>query len=844
VSSARWQRIQEAFEQALALPEAERAAFLDRAAAGDAALLAELRSLLEAHAQAERQGETSNPAEWLRTAAPLVAAGDAAPERIGPWRIVRVIGSGGMGRVYLGERDDPDDPDFRQRVAIKLSRAELATPGLDERFLRERRVLAHLEHPNIARLLDGGTTADGRPYFVMEYVDGRPIDAYCDAERLDVDRVLDLFMDVCAAVHHAHQHLVVHRDLKASNIFVTASGQVKLLDFGIAKILDPDAAARPGSGETGTYWMTPDYASPEQVRGGAVTTATDVYTLGVLLYRLLSGRAPYALSGKSPAEVERTICDTEPARPSAAVDAAAAAQRGATPERLRARLTGDLDTIVLMAMHKEPARRYGSALDLAEDLRRHRRGLPVHARPDTAAYRMRKFVSRHRVPVGAATFAVLALVAGVIGTVWQARSAERERDRARLEADKAERTATFLADLFKVEEGGALPNENVTAFELLERGSERMQRELADQPEVRASMMSVTASVYRNLGFFDRARALAESAHAVRKAILPGDDPELAQSANALANILFESGDLKGAESMAREALERCRASREPDPDEEIEAIGNIASCLHAQRDLEGAEPLYREALALRRTRHGPDDLGLATTSANLAALLSARGAGAEAESLLLECVRIQRAALGPNDLLLAVSLNNLGTTRIRAGETEASIAPLEEALAIREHTLGADHPEVAKTLNNLGSALERLNRLEEAEPRYRRALEIKQARLGAEHPSVAISLNNLAGCVHKLGHLGEAERLYLESIAIRRKAYGPKHPNVGIALGNLARVYEDRGDRAAALRCWREDYAIQSAAQGPDAFETKQARDAIDRLTGGAPRAQAPAAG
>jgi serine/threonine-protein kinase len=836
VKPGRWQTIQALFEQALGLPASERGAFLEGECAGDAALLAEVRSLLDAHAQAERQGTAATPGAWLSAAAPLVGDDEAGPERIGAWRIVRVIGSGGMGRVYLGERDDADDPGFRQRVAIKLSRAELATPGLEERFLRERRVLANLEHPNIARLLDGGTTADGRPYFVMEYVDGRPIDSWCDAEHAGVERRLDLFADVCAAVHHAHQHLVVHRDLKASNIFVTAEGQVKLLDFGIAKILEPETAVLSGRTETGTYWMTPDYASPEQVRGGAVTTATDVYTLGVLLYRLLTGRAPYQLAGRSPADVERTICDTEPTRPSEAVTAEAAALRGATAERLGARLDGDLDTIVLKAMHKEPARRYESALALADDLRRHRRGLPVHARPDTAAYRMRKFVARNRVPVGAAAFAVLALVAGVIGTVWQARSAEHERDRAQLEAAKAERTATFLADLFKVAEGEERPGHTITAFELLERGSERMQRELADQPEVRASMMSVTAGVYLNLGFFDRARALAESAHVVRKAMLAADDPELVKSANDLATILHECGDFEAAEAISREALERSRALRVPDPRQEITSIGNVASSLHAQRDLDGAEPLYREALARRRTLFGPDDPGIATTGAALAALLSAQGAHAEAESLLRESIRIQRGV--PDELMLAVSLNNLGTTLIRGDRLAESVGPLEESLSIRERVLGEGHPDVAKTLNNLGSTLERQGRLAEAEPRYRRALEIKQERLGRDHPSVAIGLNNLAGCLHKLGQLDAAEALYVESIAIRRKAFGPKHVNVATALGNLGRVYEDRGDRVAALRCWREAHQIRLAADGPEGNDTKQAAEALKRL--GAPVATA----
>ncbi|HKT61838.1 MAG TPA: serine/threonine-protein kinase, partial [Gemmatimonadales bacterium] len=392
-SPDRWRRIEELLDGMLDLPPSERAAWLERACAGDEALRSEVEDLA---ARGEEHTGLPRPPEALIAPAleslAVAASSEPSPDRVGPWRLVRELGRGGMGAVYLGERDDDQ---FRKQVAVKLLHRDVAGDDLVRRFRHERQILATLDHPHIARLLDGGVAA-GTPYIVMEYVDGVPLDLFCERHRLSVAGRLARFADVCAAVQYAHEHLIVHRDLKPTNILVTADGQVKLLDFGIAKLMDEEGVpATAPLTRTGMHLMTPEYAAPEQVRGGRVTTATDVYALGVVLYELLAGRRPYDLRGRSPSEIERVICETEPLRPSTAVGR----ERSGRTEALRRRLRGDLDTIVLKALRKEPERRYPSTAALLEDLQRYRDGLPVRARPDTFAYRARKFAGRHRVGV-------------------------------------------------------------------------------------------------------------------------------------------------------------------------------------------------------------------------------------------------------------------------------------------------------------------------------------------------------------------------------------------------------------------------------------------------------------
>lgn len=739
-----------------------------------------------------------------------------------------------MGEVYLAEREDAD---FRQRVALKLVSASSPGEEFRRRFLRERRILADLQHPNIVRLLDGGVTENGRPYLAMEYVAGVPIDRYADEARLGVRDRLVLFCTVCRAVQYAHRNLVVHRDLKPGNILVTPDGEPKLLDFGIAKLLAAGDGGTTTLTRTGGLPLTPDYASPEQVKGEPVTTASDVYALGVLLYELLSGHRPYGLRGKRPAEIERLVCEVDPDPPSTAVDRADEAAtdegeirpvtpevvsraRNSRPERLKRRLGGDLDTIVLKALRKEPERRYASAAALADDLERHLDGLPVAARPATPGYRISRFARRHRVGVAASGLVVLSLAAGLAAAGWQARRASvqagvaaEERDRARTEATKAERTTAFLVDLFEAADPGETRGRSVTVEEILERGRAKLdeQGELEGQPTVRAAMLHVLSRVYRKMGRHEAARPPAEEALAIRREVLPPDHPDLAESLTALGVLALHQRRLDEAEPLLRDALEIRRDAHGEAHEEVASALNDLAAVHLFRGQLDSAAVLLRAAIEIRRDLPGapPEELGPPLDG--LATVLARKGELEASASLHREALELRRTALPPDHPDLARSLNNLATAQIRLGNDSVGEGLAREALAIWRRVHGI-HPDVARALNNLAAALERQGKLEAAAERYREALEVKRRTLGAEHPSTAVTLNNLGLVLAKLERTGEAEEALRESLGIRRSALGRGHPGVARALYNLGGLYADGGDCRRAEPLLAEALAIRRA--------------------------------
>jgi serine/threonine protein kinase len=472
MDSDRWRQLQDWFAAARATPPAEREAFLAARAVADPDLAAQLRALLVAD---ELTGIMDAWAPQLASVAQVIEP--AAPAHVGAYRIVSEIGRGGMGTVYLADRAGAD---FEHRVAIKLIGTSDADDPLHQRFLAERRILAGLVHPNIARLLDGGVTDDGRPYLVMELVDGLPITEYCADRNLDIPARLRLFADVCAAIQHAHQNLVIHRDLKPSNILISGDGHVHLFDFGIAKLIDPARTVTETRVES--RMMTPAYASPEQVKGEALGTTSDIYSLGVLLYELLCGSPPYEFPTTSPLQVAAFVCEQDPPPPSARV--------AATDRHLAHLLGGDLDSIVLMAMRKEPARRYASADMLRQDVERHLAGLPVLAHRGSRRYRLQKFLRRHRVEAAAAAIVLVALVAGLSVAVTQGQRAARERDRAERALAESKSVTEFLLELFRTGEPGDRPAAQLTALDLLQRGAVRAD-DLSTQPIVQARLLDV-----------------------------------------------------------------------------------------------------------------------------------------------------------------------------------------------------------------------------------------------------------------------------------------------------------------------------------------------------------------
>lgn len=792
VSPERWAQIEAALDAALDAAPADRPALLDQRCAGDPTLRAAVEGLLAAALAptnpALDPGAVAQPL-WAGLAA-AETDGAPLPERFGPYRVLEEIGHGGMGTVFLAERDDDQ---YHKRVAIKVLRRGMARTDLVQRFRHERQILASLDHPGIARLLDGGIGTDGSPYLVMEYLEGEPLDGYCRDRQLPIATRLQLFEAVAEAVQYAHEQLVVHRDLKPSNILVTHAGQVKLLDFGIAKLLDESAAERPLT-QTAMRVMTPEYAAPEQVRGGRISAATDVYALGVLLYELLAGQRPYSLAGRSLSEVERIICETEPPRPSAVVtrDATTAAA-----EPLRRRLRGDLDTITLKALQKDPVRRYHSVAAMLEDLQRYRDGRPVLARPDTPFYRAGKFARRH----AAAVTAIAAVMAALAGAGWYQREL---RARAEAEAANAAAAAEFLTSIF----GASDPYDpspergrEVTALALLDRGAERVDSALADNPTLQARMQTVLGRIYANLGLYDRAAPLLERA----AALLRG--PAAADGLRELGAVYIGMGRAVEAESLLVEAVRRFRGLGPARREALAAALDRLATSRQEQARYADAEPLFVEALALRRALHGERHLDVTESLNNLALIRWLQADYVGADSLYRRAVELRRDLLGPSHLLVAETMHNLATAQESLGHLDSAETLFRESLALKRAALVGPHPSLSVHLNNLGNLLRQRDQPAEAETFYQEALAMDLAVFGEVHPYVAAGLNNLGGLYMDEGRFTESVVAFERALEVNRRRLGEEHTAVALNLNNIGTVLLRQGEVARA-----EPYHRQAA--------------------------------
>ena len=807
----RWARVLDLFSAALERPDGEREALIDAAGAGDPALAREVRSLLDAH---QRGGPVPDPEPAATRPTPSL-------QWVGPYRLLRELGQGGMGTVYLVERTGEG---FTQAAALKLLRADFADPRMVARLAAERRILARLEHPGIARFIDGGTTGAGQPYVAMEYVEGTPLLAYCGRQRLALRDRLALFAEICDAVQHAHRQLVVHRDLKPANILITAEGRAKLLDFGVAKILDESA---PDTRLTHTgLWATPAYASPEQMRQEPVTTQTDVYALGVILYELLTGRLPYRVDG-SVAEMVRVVCEVVPDRPSAAVtrgdddvpvggftaELATAGSRSRA-RALARRLAGDLDTIALKALAKEPARRYGSVEQLAEDIRRHLDGRPVLARPDSVAYRTTKFFLRHRLAVTAAALLGLSLLGGVGTTLWQASVARRERDRAEDALRRSKEVTSFLLDLFQVADPRRAPGDTVAGRALLRQGLARVE-ELRDQPTVQASLLDALGMVLVSIGHYERARELIDRGLRLRREHLGEGDPDVAVSLRHVARVQRAVGDYPGAEASLRQALAMEEAAFGPEHVVVAETISELAFLMpYLARD---PEPLYRQALDIRRRALGEDHELVAASLVQVAGALRIKGDLAQAEIVLREALIRQRRALGPEHPDVGESMLHLGDLLVRRGRAPGEAERLfRDGLAIQQRALGPQHPLLSHGLGSLAALLADRGAYREAEALIREELAIQLESYGPDNGATANTIDALAGLMLQQGRLAEAESLSREGLATWRRAVGPEHSAYAGSLGGLAEVLAARGRYDEAERLAREEAAIRTARHGP----------------------------
>jgi serine/threonine-protein kinase len=790
-----WRRIEELFRAVADRPAAEREDYLTRVCGGDAELRREVLELV-AHDTADSfLNNTIKKAAHAVTAAP---PDELTSQRIGPYRLTRLIGRGGMGAVYEAVRDDDE---FRKRVAIKLIKSGMESDFVRERFLRERQILASLDHPHIARLLDGGTTMEGQPYFVMEFVAGETITAYCDRRQLSLDEKLKLFRDVCSAVQHAHCKLVIHRDLKPGNILVTEDGAPKLLDFGIAKLLATDPGEAVITAEATARLMTPDYASPEQLRGGAITTATDVYSLGVVLYELLTARRPCQFETSAPLEIGRTICDTETPRPSEA-----ARKHTAAPAKLARRLVGDLDNIVLMALRKEPERRYQSVEQFSEDIRRHLAGLPVMAREDTFSYRAAKFVGRHK----AGVVALVLLAALAVALAMSAARIVCERDRANQAAATAEAVTQSLVSVFEFADPGRSRGNAITAQELLDQGTAKVVRELKDQPLVQAKLMDTIGGLYLAIGAYDRAQPLLADALELRRQTVGAEPLDVAESLHHLAALAYQKGDHAGSETMYREALQLRRSLLGPKSLKAADSMAELGRVLVARGKFAEAEPLVRDALALRRSQLEPEHKDIADSLLHgLGRLLGQQGKFAEAADVYRQALAIYRKLYGGENPFVAASLNNLAVMLKELGDYSGAEALFRESLAMRRKLLGAEHPDVAASLANLASLLQDKREYPEAERCYRLALLLRRKLFGENHVRLAATMNNLGTLLAARGDYAGSEALHRQALAICRKEWGEDHAEVGASLYNLANVFYLKGQSAEAEKLQRQAIAV-----------------------------------
>jgi serine/threonine protein kinase/Tfp pilus assembly protein PilF len=821
-------REQRLFEAALRLePGAERKAFLQAVCAHDNELRGRLEQLLAAASEAdaffekdplERAGFFEKPSLPAAEAPPVT---QTAGRRIGRYKLLEQIGEGGLGVVFMAEQEEP----VRRRVALKIIKPGMDTQSVIARFEAERQALALMDHPNVAKILDGGVTEDGRPYFVMDLIQGLPVTQFCDEANLTAAQRLALFVEICGAVQHAHQKGIIHRDLKPSNILVTLHGDKpvpKIIDFGIAKATQQRLTDKTLFTQFQQFIGTPAYMSPEQasLSGLDIDTRSDIYSLGVLLYELLTGKTPFDAKELLQAgldEMRRTIREKEPERPSTRVSAltreeltTTAKRRGLDPPRLVKLLRGDLDWVVLKALEKDRARRYDTVNGLARDIERYLSNEPVAARPPSRLYRFQKTVRRNRLAFATGAVILALLVASVTVSSWEAIKARRAESREvglRHQAEVNEKAAKTedarnvqLVNFFEEMLAGVGPEvakgRDITILkEILDKTVNRIGIELTNQPEVEADLREAVGHVYRDLGDYQGAEANQRRFVDVAKQLDPGGSRRVAKAHDDLAMVLMLNGRYPEAEAAEREAVELGKKFLKPGDTDMAAFLSNLALILKRMGQNEQAESIYREALAMNRKFFGSEHREIAACLHNLAAVLARQDKLAEAETTEREALAMLRKVLGPDHPLVAKGLGSLAIILKNQNKLSEAESAGREAVALqRKLSPGPANPDVANVVGNLAGILEQEGRLEEAEPMQREALEARRNSLGNQHPLVAFSLCNLGLLLSKRGQFGEAEASLRESLAIAEKLPPNEFVSPANVRSNLATVLAAQG--------------------------------------------------
>ncbi len=832
MSPERWQLVKRLVESALEKEVSSRRVFLSEACGGDVDLRAEAESLIAAHdsdpAFLEDRIHVGSSAISLQSSRPFVDT--MLGRRIGAYQTTRLIASGGMGAVYAAIRADDA---YRKQVAIKIIRTDALWTSshqreLMRRFVMERQTLASLEHPNIARLLDGGATEEGLPYLVMEYVEGQPIDGYCDEARLPTATRLELFLSVCSAVSHAHQRLVVHRDLKPGNILVAPDGTPKLLDFGLAKLLEPDPAALShGLTRTGLQPMTPAYASPEQIRSEPISTSSDVYSLGVVLYELLTGQRPYPIIGAAPHEVARMICEHEPLPPSAAIGQAglalaadgrprmltpddASASRDGRLDLLRRRLRGDIDAIVLAALSKEPGRRYLSVEQLARDIRNHLDGKPISARRSTLGYRAGKFVRRHQVGVTAAGLVLLSLVGGLVGTMWMAREAERQKQ-------VAEQVAEFWKDFYRppdlaVDWSRRSKQAEITLETLLSGAVERIPR-LDGEPLVQAELLETLGGIYNELFRYADALPLWKEALRIRRESVGPADSDTLRLMNNVGFVLQKLGRWAEAKTLLAEVVDTDSRVLGRTHRQTRHAISNLATAVSKLGELDEAEALFREALAGYPAQSEDEEKQRLGLMSSFAIVLLERGLLDEAEIVLRETFEGRTRLLGPDHARTLTSTTHLAKVLLAQGKLQEAEDLSRKTFATCRRTMRDTDSLTLLSGNTLAACLIGLGRLDEAESILVFVVGQAEAAGEPEELLLAESRGEYGRCLVQQGRCDDARAQFASAESIVRSRLPAGHPLARMTLARMAEYHDRCGDPALAAQ-FRAQLQMEAPAE------------------------------
>ncbi len=776
------------FVEAIELPAGERSAYLERACGADDQLRKRIECLLKAHEQAGDFLEQSAPEAEAMTEAPF---GEKPGDRIGRYKLLQQIGEGGCGVVYLAEQEEP----VRRRVALKVIKPGMDTKSVMARFEAERQALALMDHPNIAKVFDAGATESGRPYFVMELVKGVKITEYCDSKSLTTENRLGLFVQVCRAVQHAHQKGIIHRDIKPSNILVTPTEDGKpspvVIDFGIAKATTKQQLTdRTLFTAFEMLIGTPAYMSPEQADLSSVDvdTRTDVYSLGVLLYELLTGAPPFdsaSLMKSGLDETRRIIRERDPDRPSlrlmtmAGTDLTTTAlRRQSVPPALIRSVRGDLDWIVMKALEKDRTRRYETANGLALDVERCLANEPILARPPSRLYKLQKIVQRNRLLFAGVGVIALLLVSGLIivsASLAGERRSRREAQLAQIKAEaassKSQQVTKFLEDMLNgVGPSVAVGRDTTMLREILNRTAERVGTEMTNQPSVEAELRGLLGTLYLEIGNYDRAEEMHRAALSLRQKLFGQESPEVAKSLNDLGLTLMANNKLSEAEEMHREALAIRQRLYGSENEDTAASLNDLGSVYRQESKLAQAEPMAREALAIREKLFGHENLQVADSLRNLGIILGDEGKWTESEAMAREVLAIRRKLLGPEHPWVAYALDDVAWATGAMGKLEEAEALERESLAMREKLLGAEHPDVAKSLFLVGDRMRQRGNLNEAYPVLSAAFSIQRKLLGEDNPASLYTLRSLGSTLEAENKYAEAEQVYREALAVWRK--------------------------------------------------------------------------